>query len=226
MYKCCIFDLDGTLVNSIYAIQRAVNLTLDTWGMGPVDVEQTKAFVGDGYRTLLERALTACKDVRLEHFQEADRRYVDIFKECYMYRMEAYEGIADMLAFLRKEGIHMAVLSNKPHDRTVENVEAVFGAGCFERIYGEREDKGIEKKPSPDGVWSIMKEFGVEREEVLYFGDTNTDMRTGKNAGVDTVGVTWGFRGREELEAFAPRLIADHPAQVVEFIKEVNGIEY
>lgn len=224
MYKCCIFDLDGTLVNSIYAIQRAVNLTLDIWGMGPIDVEQTKEFVGDGYKTLLERALIACRDEKLEHFEEADKRYVEIFRECYMYRVEAYEGIGDMLAFLRDQGIHLAVLSNKPHDRTIENVEAVFGKDCFERIDGEREDMGIGKKPFPDGVWSIMKDFGVEKEEVLYFGDTNTDMMTGRNAGVDTVGVTWGFREREELEAFAPRFIADFPAQIVDFVKEVNGI--
>lgn len=224
MYKCCIFDLDGTLVNSIYAIQRAVNLTLEKWGLGPIDVEQTKVFVGDGYKTLLERALTACGDEKLEHFLEADKRYVEIFKECYMYRVEAYEGIREMLVFLKAQGIHLAVLSNKPHDRTIANVEDVFGRDCFERVYGEREDMGIEKKPAPDGVWAIMKEFGLERDEVLYFGDTNTDMRTGKNAQVDTVGVTWGFREREELEAFSPRLIADHPSQVVEFVKEVNGI--
>lgn len=224
MYKCCIFDLDGTLVNSIYAIQRAVNLTLDLWGLGPVDVDQTRAFVGDGYKTLLERALGACGDEKLEHFPQAVERYVEIFGKCYMYRMEAYDGIRDMLAFLKEQGLRLAVLSNKPHDRTVENVEGVFGRDYFGQIWGEREEMGIEKKPSPNGVWAIMEEFGVKKEEVLYFGDTNTDMQTGKNAQVDTVGVTWGFRGREELEAFAPKLIADHPSQVVDFVKEVNQI--
>lgn len=224
MYKCCIFDLDGTLVNSIYAIQRAVNLTLETWGLGPINVEQTRMFAGDGYRPLLERSLSACGDEKLVHIQEAGRRYLEIFKECCMYRVKAYEGIRDMLSFFKDQGMYLAVLSNKPHERTVENVTEVFGRSCFERVYGEREDQGIKKKPAPDGVWSIMREFEVEKEETLYFGDTNTDMRTGANAGVDTIGVTWGFRGREELEAFAPRLIVDYPSQVVEFVKEVNGI--
>lgn len=225
MYKCCIFDLDGTLVNSIYAIQKSVDLSLEKWGMRPVSVEECQVFVGDGYKKLLERALAACGDEKLAHYDEAVKRYPEIFKGCCMYRVEAYEGIRELLQFLRGRGIAAAVLSNKPHPRTLDNVNGVFGEGCFDLIYGEREDKGIQKKPAPDGVWAIAEELGVKREEVLYLGDTNTDMRTGKNAGVDTVGVTWGFRDREELAAFSPRFIADHPSQVVQFIKDVNGIE-
>lgn len=224
MYKCCIFDLDGTLVNSIYSIQRAVNLTLEQWGLPPIDVEQTKAFVGDGYRMLLKRALIASGDEQLEHLKEAEKGYIEIFKRCSLYRVEAYEGIEDMLSFFKDQEIELAVLSNKPHGRTVENVEAVFGSHFFKRVYGEREELGVARKPSPDGIWCIMKELGRRKEEVLYLGDTNTDMRAGRNAGVDTVGVTWGFRERKELEEFSPRFIADHPSQVVEFVKEVNGI--
>lgn len=141
-----------------------------------------------------------------------------------MYRVDAYDGIREMLAFLNEHNILSAVLSNKPHPRTLDNVEGVFGKGCFDLVYGEREDKGIRKKPAPDGVWAIMKELGVTGEEVLYLGDTNTDMRTGKHAGVDTVGVTWGFRDRKELEEFAPRFVVDHPSQVIQIIKDVNGI--
>lgn len=225
MYKCCIFDLDGTLVNSIYAIQKSVNLTLEKWGMRPVTVEESKAFVGDGYKKLLERALPACGDTKLEHYEEAVKRYPEIFEGCCMYKVEAYDGIAELLAFLKRHGIDTAVLSNKPHPRTLDNVAGVFGKDCFDLIYGEREDEGIKKKPEPDGVWEIMKELGAGPGEVLYLGDTNTDMRTGRNARVDTVGVTWGFRDRQELEAFGPRFIADHPSEVAQFIKDVNGIE-
>ena len=224
MYKCCIFDLDGTLVNSIYAIQKSVDLTLEQWGMRPVSVEECKVFVGDGYKKLLERALKACGDEGLDHYQEALEQYPDIFKGCCMYRVDAYDGIREMLAFLNEHNILSAVLSNKPHPRTLDNVEGMFGKGCFDLVYGEREDKGIRKKPAPDGVWAIMKELGVTGEEVLYLGDTNTDMRTGKHAGVDTVGVTWGFRDRKELEEFAPRFVVDHPSQVIQIIKDVNGI--
>lgn len=225
MYKCCIFDLDGTLVNSIYAIQRSVNETLARFGLGPISVEDTKVYVGDGYRKLMERALRACGDKELVHYEEALKVYEEIFKSCCMYRVEAYEGIRSLLAFLKENGIRTAVLSNKPHLRTLDNVYGVFGKECFDLVYGEREDLGIRKKPAPDGVWAILEELGLDKKECLYFGDTNTDMKTGINAQVDTVGVTWGFRSREELEAFRPVLIADHPSQAAVFVKDVNHIE-
>lgn len=225
MYKCCIFDLDGTLVNSIHAIKRSVDLTLKTWGLRQVSGDECKVFVGDGYKKLLERALTACGDKELSHYDEAVARYPGVFEDCCLYQVEAYEGVRDLLVFLKDHGIHTGVLSNKPHERAVENVEKVFGAGCFDLVYGEREDEGIPKKPAPDGVWAMLWELGLAREEVLYLGDTNTDMRTGQNAWVDTVGVTWGFRDREELEALGPRFIADRPLDVVGIIKDVNGID-
>ena len=131
----------------------------------------------------------------------------------------------ELLDFLKENHIKTAVLSNKPHPRTLDNVEGVFGKGYFDLVYGEREDQGIRKKPCPDGVWAIAEELGLSKSEILYLGDTNTDMETGNNAKVDTVGVTWGFRTREELMAFHPALIADHPSRVVQYIKDVNGIE-
>ena len=224
MYKCCIFDLDGTLVNSIYAIQKSVNDTLSYWNMREISVEESRLYVGDGYKKLLERSLIACGDKELTHYEEAVERYQDIFRECCMYRVEAYEGIGELLQFLKSQGIFIAVLSNKPHPRTLDNVEGVFGKGYFDLVYGEREDQGIRKKPCPDGVWAIAEELGLSKSEILYLGDTNTDMETGDNAKVDTVGVTWGFRTREELMAFHPALIADHPSRVVQYIKDVNGI--
>lgn len=224
MYKCCIFDLDGTLVNSIYAIQKAVNDTLARYGLGPISVEDTKIYVGDGYRVLMERALKACGDQELAHYEESLTVYQEIFKECCMYRVEAYKGIRELLAFLKEQGIRIAVLSNKPHLRTLDNVNGIFGDGYFDAVYGEREAEGIAKKPAPDGIWDILRELGAEKEECLYFGDTNTDMETGKNAGVDAVGVTWGFRGREELESFCPRLVADSVWEVIKMIKDVNHI--
>lgn len=225
MYKCCIFDLDGTLVNSIYAIQKSVNDTISRWGLGPVTVEQTKIFVGDGYKKLLERALKACGDGELSHYEEALKLYPGIFKDCCLYRVEAYDGIMELLDFLKSHGIKAAVLSNKPHFRAIDNVESVFGKDFFDLAYGEREDMGIRKKPAPDGVWAMLRELGAGREECLYLGDTNTDMETGRNAGVDTVGVTWGFRDREELAAYQPKMIADHPSQVIQYVKDVNKIE-
>ena len=225
MYKCCIFDLDGTLVNSIYAIQKSVNETLKLYNLGPISVEDTKEYVGDGYKKLMERALRACGDEKLTHYEESLGEYSRIFKDCCLYRVEAYPGIRELIDFLKAHGIKCAVLSNKPHDRAVDNVEGVFQKGYFDLVYGERESEGIRRKPQPDGVLAILKELGIKKEDCLYFGDTNTDMETGRNAGVDTVGVTWGFRPRKELEDYEPRLVADDTAQVIAYIKDVNGIE-
>lgn len=225
MYRCCIFDLDGTLVNSIYAIQKSVNETLKAYGLGPVSVEDTKRYVGDGYKKLMERSLAACGDKELLYYEDSLSRYQQIFKECCLYRVEAYEGIKELLSYLKEQGIRAAVLSNKPHERTVDNVDFVFEKGTFDLVWGEREAFGIKRKPSPDGVLAILKEFSLTPEECLYFGDTNTDMETGKNAGVDTVGVTWGFRSRGELEAYSPRLIVDSPSQIMDFLKDVNCSE-
>ena len=210
MYKCCIFDLDGTLVNSIYALKRSVDLTLGHFGLGPISIEDTKQFVGDGYKKLVERSLMAYGDKELTHYKEALDVYNEVFKDCCLYKVEAYEGIPQLLDFLKEHGILATVLSNKPHQRALENVAHVFG---------------IRKKPAPDGVVALIEELGLEKEDCLYLGDTNTDMETGQAAQVDTVGVTWGFRPREELEAFKPKLVAESPFQVIDFIKAVNHIE-
>ena len=224
MYKCCIFDLDGTLVNSIYAIMESVNQTLESFGFGPIDEEEAKRFVGDGYKKLMERALIARGDTELVHYEESLVRYQQYFKGCCMYRVEPYEGIPELLDFLKSHGIKIAVLSNKPHARALDNVEGVFGKDCFDLVNGERESEGIRRKPAPDGGFLCARELGVSMEECLYLGDTNTDMKTGLAAGADTVGVTWGFRDRAELEAFHPAYIADHPLEVVQIVKDVNGI--
>lgn len=225
MYKCCIFDLDGTLLNTIYALQMSVNQTLERYGLGPVSVEDTKRYVGDGYKKLVERALAACGDEKPEHYEEALAEYIKIFQTCCQYRVEPYEGITELLEFLKAQGIRIAVLSNKSHDRAVDNVNSVFGRGYFDMVSGERESEGIRRKPAPDGVFLCARELGVELKECLYLGDTNTDMETGRAAGTDTAGVAWGFRDRSELEAFHPAYIVDHPAEVIQLVKDANGID-
>ena len=218
MYKCCIFDLDGTLVNSIYAIQKSVNDTLSYWNMREISVEESRLYVGDGYKKLLERSLIACGDKELTHYEEALVRYMELFDRHCMHRVEPYPGIRKLLEELKKRGVRLAVFSNKPHAMTVRNIEGVFGEGYFDRILGQKEE--IPKKPAPDGAWMIADGLGVDRRRCLYLGDTNTDMRTGKNAGFDTVGVTWGFRPREELLSFQPEFIADAPGDVIAMVEE------
>lgn len=216
MIRCCIFDLDGTLLNTLKALTYTTSLVLKHFGYGPVDEEHMKQFVGDGYKMQLKRALRFAGDEALKHHEESLPLYTELFAKHCMYQVKPYEGICGLLDGLKERGIMLAVLSNKPHARTVENIEGIFGKGFFDFIAGET--PGVPKKPDPAGVIRILEALEVKPDECLYFGDTNTDMRTGLGAGLVTVGVTWGFRGREELEGFHPQFIIDHPQEVFDRI--------
>lgn len=216
MIKCCIFDLDGTLLDTLKALTYTTNLVLEHFGLGPVKEEQMRYFVGDGYQMQLRRALHACMDDNEKHLEESFPLYTRLFAENCMYQVQPYEGIPELLAGFKERGIRIAVLSNKPHARTVENIEGVFGKGYFDYIAGEQ--PGIPRKPDPAGVMKILEAFGAKPGECLYLGDTNTDMKTGLGAGLMTVGVTWGFRDREELETFCPHAVIDHPSEVFALI--------
>lgn len=212
MYRLCLFDLDGTLLNTIHALTFTTNETLKAFGLSTIVPEQTKRMVGDGYKKQMERALIACGDEKLTHYEEALSLYMENFERYCMREVVAYDGIPHLLDYLKKSGLKIAVYSNKPHHQAVENIETIFGKGYFDCVRGEQ--PGTPKKPAPDGAWLICRELGIEPKDCLYLGDTNTDMKTGMAAGMDTVGVTWGFREREELMEFHPRYIVDRPDQV------------
>ena len=217
MYKCCIFDLDGTLINSIKAISYTANLTLKKYSLGPIDEDHYKIFVGDGYKKLIERALIYCGDKDLVHYEDALTTYLDYFKIHCMHEVKAYNGIKDMLNYLKNNNIKIAVLSNKPHERTLDNIEGIFGAGYFDKVSGEK--AGIKRKPDPEGAIITAKELGISPKDCLYIGDTNTDMKTGISANMDVVGVTWGFRTRAELESYHPKYIIDSPSGIIDIIE-------
>ncbi len=211
-YTCCIFDLDGTIINTIHALTYTTNLVLERFHLGPISEEQMKHIVGDGYRKQMERSLLACGDEALVHYEEALRIYPELFQENCLYHLEAYEGMSALLERMKAAGMKLAVLTNKPHQRGIETVEAVYGAGYFSVIQGEQE--GLPKKPDPTGVFRVLEALGETPEHCLYMGDTNTDMQTAINAGLDAVGAVWGFRGREELEAFHPKYLVENPLEI------------
>lgn len=213
-YKCCIFDLDGTLVDSIHALTYCTNLTLARFGLGPLSEEQMKNIVGDGYRTQMKRSLIASGDTELVHYDAILPVYLEIFAKNCLYEMRAYDGIMELLNTLKEKGIKIAVVSNKPHAQAVDTVEAVFGKGYFDAIIGEGE--GIPKKPDPKGALTAAKRLGAKPEECMYFGDTNTDMLTGRNAGMTVVGVLWGFRTEGELREYAPDHLIRRPQEILD----------
>lgn len=220
MYKCCIFDLDGTLLDTLDAITYTGNLTMESIGLLPAEREDYKYMVGDGAATLVERLLKRGGDPECTKFDQALEVYQKEFTIHSMDGVGPYDGIVEMLEVLKKENTKIAVLSNKPHPRTIENIETIFGKGYFDHIQGEMESQGVKKKPDPSGVYQTMANLGMKKEECLYIGDTNTDMMTGRNAGLDTVGVTWGFRPEEELRSFDPAYIAHHPSQIADIVKK------
>ena len=213
--KAVIFDLDGTLSDSIHSIKYSGDRTMEKFGYGPFSEEQYKYFVGDGARNLVKRALEAGGDTELAHFEEAYTLYREIFKENCMYRVRPYEGIPELLATLKVQHVKIAVLSNKPHAETVNVVEALYGKGYFDVIEGQKE--GLAIKPSPDGVFRILERLSLGAEDLLYLGDTATDMKTGKGAGAFTVGALWGFRDRAELEEGGADAVIEHPLELLRF---------
>ena len=138
-------------------------------------------------------------DIECKRFDELKAQYRILFKQYADYNVKPYDGMPETLKILKEKGYKLAVLSNKPHPQTIEVVEKLFGDSLFDYIQGNTPE--IKRKPSPDGALIIADKLGVSTEEVVYVGDTATDMQTGNQAGMHTVGVLWGYRTKEELES-------------------------
>jgi len=220
--RVAIFDLDGTLSDSIHSMTVSGNECLKAFGYGPFGEEDYKYFVGDGAANLVKRALKASGDEALTHFEEAFRLYREIFSEHCMDEVRPYDGLPELLRELKNRGIRLAVLSNKPHKETIRVVETLFGKGVFDVIRGQVDGQPI--KPSPDGVFRILEQLRgteeetIQPENVLYFGDTGTDMLTGRGAGAFVLGVLWGFRKREELEESGADALISHPLEALQYV--------
>ena len=212
MIKACIFDLDGTLTRTQESIARPINMTLKYYGLPEQPVEDYNYFAGDGIKNALERALKAAGDTEAAHLEEGLPMCRKWMNEDPLYHVEPYPHVIESLHALKDKGIKIAVFSNKPHESAVNVVETIFGKGLFDHVQGQTDRIPI--KPDPAGVYEILKKIGVKKEECLYFGDTNTDMMTGHNAGLYTVGVTWGFRPRAELEEYKADCIIDSAADI------------
>lgn len=218
MYRACIFDLDGTLTDTLESLTYSVNATLNALGLSDISSEQCKNFVGNGARYLIERALEASGDVDLEHIEEAMEIYSRIFKVNCTYHVAPYEGIVELLETLHETGIKLAVLSNKPHAQTLDVVATYFESQLFTCVQGQQ--KGIPRKPDPAAALMIAKQMGVEPCECVYIGDSDVDMCTGNAAGMESVGVTWGFRTKDVLEQHGAKHTIDYPNQLITIMKK------
>lgn len=212
MIKLIIFDLDGTLINTIEDIANACNYALLQCGCQERRLDEYNMLVGRGIDNLFRGALP--EGMKTEDMVTKMRDFfVPYYNEHKCDFTRPYDGIIDTLRELSACGYKMAVASNKYQAGTEELVRNLFGEFSFVRILGERAGKPI--KPDPLIVSEAMEAVpGITIDEVLYCGDSNVDMQTGINAGVKTVGVTWGFRTREELQAYNPLALIDHPSEL------------
>lgn len=213
MIKCCVFDLDGTLLYTLKTITYYLNRSLNANGVDGISEEQCRIFIGNGARTLVRRALGAngIDDAALAHkvWFEYNRDY----NKDTLYLTEAYDGIPELLSELKSRGIILGVLSNKPDDTTRAIIAERF-PNLFDVVHGGRDE--IPLKPAPDGLIALMDEIGVLPEEVMYLGDTGVDIITGKGAGVKkTAGVAWGYHPPAELLSEGADLIVNTPLDVL-----------
>ena len=208
MIKACIFDLDGTLANTLPTLCYVGNTALENCGFNTVDDARYPTLIGNGANNLVRSLITIASgrepnDCILKYVRA---EYDKIYAADPLHLTVPYDGIIALLAALGEREIKTAVLSNKPHDMTLRVIDGLF-EHKFDAVFGQRE--GVARKPSPDAALEIAGMLGVSPNEMLFIGDSGVDMKTGINAGMTSVGVLWGFREREELlESGAHHLIA------------------
>lgn len=212
MIKLCIFDLDGTVLDTVGSIAYYANFALSKNGVEPIPEEQYKYLAGRGISNLVRGMLEyrGCYSDWL--FERVFHDYDTAYNADVAYKTTIFDGMLETLDMIKARGVKLAIVSNKPDFATQTVVRALYGEGYFDFVTGQK--PGGILKPDPTVVLSVMDSFGATREECLYIGDTSTDMQTGKRAGMRTVGVLWGFRGREELEENGADIIISRPCEL------------
>ncbi|WP_300725055.1 HAD family hydrolase [uncultured Bacteroides sp.] len=216
MKKLAIFDLDGTLLDTIADLAASTNYALSACGYPTHETDAYRFFVGNGINKLFERALP--KPERNEgNVLKIRSLFVPYYNIHNADLSRPYPGITEVLEKLQQNGIKLAVASNKYQEATYKLIKQYFPDIDFIEIFGQRE--GVPVKPDPSVIFEIMEKAGAGKEETIYIGDSCVDMQTGINAGVTTVGVSWGFRPRTELESYHPQYIADRTEELLDYIR-------
>lgn len=212
MYKGIIFDLDGTLLNTIEDITDSLNKALKESSFNTYSSDEVKYFVGSGVYTLIERALKKYPYTK-DQFDKVKLDYMDTYFLLQRNKTKPYDNILELLEKLKKINFKIAVLSNKPHNDTMEVIKYYFGLEKFDLILGQRENIPI--KPNPTSIFEILQTFKLDKKDVLYVGDSDVDMLTALNAELDSVGVTWGFRTKEELIDSKAKYIVNDSSEIL-----------
>lgn len=210
-YDAVIFDLDGTLLDTLDDLTNSVNAVMEQYRMPQYSREQIRSFVGNGIRRLMQRVIPDGEDnPQFMEIYDAFRQHYNI--HC-MDETKAYPGIMALLERLRKDGYQIAIVSNKA-DFAVKKLRDIYFKDLIEVAIGERED--VRRKPAPDTVYQALRELGAELSRAVYVGDSEVDVQTAANAGMDEIIVTWGFRDREFL--------MEHGARKTHMAANVNEV--
>ena len=213
MAQAAIFDLDGTLLNTIADLADSGNELLASYGMPPHPTDAYKYFVGNGSRKLMERILP---DFSPEQIDEALTRYKTIYAKHLTTKTEPYDGILEMLSALKKQGVLLAVCTNKHISAAEGLLQKYFLAGIFDAFDGDR--SGVPQKPDPAHVRFLLDKLDAAPEETVYLGDSGVDMQTAVNSGTFPVGVLWGFRQKDELIENGAKIILSHPSELLKTV--------
>ncbi|MBQ2745714.1 MAG: HAD family hydrolase [Lachnospiraceae bacterium] len=212
-YKALICDLDGTLLNTLEDLMDSVNFGLENHGMKKITLEQTRRFVGNGVAKLVERAVE--KGTSKEEEAEILKDFRSYYDEHSRDKTRPYEGVVEMLEQVKAQGMKLAIVSNKI-DPAVNELAKVYFPGLIDVAIGETPD--VPKKPAPDMLYKALRQLGIEKEEAVFIGDSDVDVATGLNSGMDMVTVLWGFRDREELEKSGAKWFIEKPEELFKWI--------
>lgn len=216
MYNTVIFDLDGTLLNTLEDLADAVNYVQRKYNFAEDSIDTVRMNVGNGIRNLVKRSIPEGENNAV--FEEAFQTFREYYQEHCQVKTRAYPGIMELLEELHKRGIKMAIVSNKAH-AAVEELNKIYFKDYIDVAIGENEDAGIKKKPAPDTVYMALEKLESTKEESIYVGDSDVDKATADNSGLDCVLCRWGFRDLELLQSLKPKAIIAEPKELVNIIK-------
>ena len=217
-YRAAIFDLDGTLLNTLEDLADSGNELLAAYGKPPHSVQEYRYLVGNGWRKLIERILP---DASPKQIDEALVLYKAIYDKCLTGKTKPYDGIPEMISALQAKGVRLAVCTNKHISATEVLLQKYFPAGVFDAVEGDC--SGIPRKPDPTHVNILLEKLDVLPEETVYLGDSGVDMQTATNARVLPVGALWGFRDKDELLENGAKILLSNPMELLDQVDFPNN---
>ena len=219
-YKAAIFDMDGTLIDSLADLTDSVNETMTHYNFPTHTLEEYRYFVGNGARKLIERSVPQNKSKDADFVNEVLEYYNGCYERHLTNKTKPYDGIVDLLDKLKAQNIYLGVCTNKQQFAADKIVTKLFKPNTFDAVIGDKH--GMPRKPDPTKVLKIASDFKVDPQFVAYFGDTSVDMETAHNAGFLSVGVTWGFRPVSELKESGAQIIINQPNEIWQYIEFEN----